>query len=243
MAYDGIINDDILRFDSLDAAEKITGKSYKDDKETAALGLLLAMAHNESKKRLLSESCDTYMGQPIDKYLAVVRDIGFKDGVEQSFPGSSDRCVEKYFLMWHPDGILLSFDTYNGDLVNGGSVYYNWAPDVDDWFKYTSSGRGDTIGGRFVWFGYHDAREALKYNLQVLRDHGRFLNPWVTCGSLFLGSYQDHKENSDTSKYESLNLAYLQRLPSEALGIFLPAYLSSQEAFKQSCCQQERGKH
>ncbi len=51
-----------LAVDPLAMAERITGKSYKDDESTSGLGMLLSLQHNRNKRDLLEFMGDTHYG-------------------------------------------------------------------------------------------------------------------------------------------------------------------------------------
>lgn len=224
MPYEGPVNSQVLNFDPLDTAEKVTGKSYKDDRDTSLLGLALFTEHNSRKKKLLSESCDTYHGQTLSKYLEVVLSLGFQEAIKETFKGHSDDREETYFIFWHPSGVLLSFDTYLGEHVNGGHLYYNWSPAIscDDYYSCLSSGSGADVDGRLVWTGYHDCREALRFNFVSLQDKGTFLNPWEKCPFLWLGHYMDHKDKEVS--YVSINDRYIDKLPKYVYNAIAPSW-------------------
>jgi hypothetical protein len=52
------IFDKILSFDPLDAAERLTGSSYKESPGTVSLGMAMAQEHNRLKSHVLSEAND-----------------------------------------------------------------------------------------------------------------------------------------------------------------------------------------
>ena len=150
--------DNLLDFDPLRTAEKITGKSYKEEEgmgPTNALGFLLMRENSDAKKRALAENNDTYWSCPVTQMLLVADDLGFETVVHEEFEHITWDSREKewkkqeedndhYYIMWHPEkGILLTFDTYGrdsnyvdgkftrtgkGPTINGSTFYYNWAP-------------------------------------------------------------------------------------------------------------------
>ena len=104
----------------------------------------------------------------------------------------------------------MCFDTYHTKDVNSGHIYYNWAPNLTDkeWFNYTSSGK--LHKDKDVYIGSHDAREALRYHITMLREHGTFINPWIERPFLWLLHYADTKGEYD---YEAINKARIDCLP------------------------------
>ena len=50
---------DVLSFDALQEAENLTGKSYKDDKATEALGFIAHIQNGKRKEQMLKSLGDT----------------------------------------------------------------------------------------------------------------------------------------------------------------------------------------
>lgn len=134
----------LLGVDPLADAEKFTGKSYKEDHDTMSLGALMHMAHAREKETALRFSDDTVMLNDLERYLRIAHEEGFEKVLEVPFASPHHATEEKLFFFWHPDGILLRFDTWDAIRVNGGNFYYNWKP-FPGWFEagqphVTSSG-------------------------------------------------------------------------------------------------------
>jgi hypothetical protein len=221
---DALISE-ILAVDALDLAEKITGKSCKDDKDTVALGFLMHVSATRHKQELLKEADDTCLSNETVNYLRIVQEEGFIRVLHENFMGNET--METFFVYWHPEGILLCFDTYGGVNINGGNFYYNWLPSgkIEDvpW-RITSSGgytEFDINGKCWVWIGHHDCREALRFHIRQLRQHGTFLNPWVKQPFLWLLSYGDTKQEGYS--YEAITRSRIEKLPDyvqTAIGAF-----------------------
>lgn len=168
--------EEMLRFDSLAEAEKMTGQSYKEDEATTWLGMAIGMSNADRKNAELRDRDDTLLSNDYDRYARIVGEMGFSKVLEVPFTSRYSE-PERLEIWWHEDGLLLSFDTYRTEHVNGGKVYYNWRPNPDtERWRYTSSGHMRPDG---VWVGDHDCREALRHNLGRLRSGGSFLVPWV----------------------------------------------------------------
>lgn len=60
---------EILRYDALDTAERLTGKSYKEDEDTMGLGFLMHISHGERKAAALKATDDTHWGISFDDAL------------------------------------------------------------------------------------------------------------------------------------------------------------------------------
>jgi hypothetical protein len=212
--------DQLLTFDPLDAAEQVTGHSYKCDEGTGLIGLLLAMRHGEIKNQHLTELDDTTLSNDLDRYTRIITELGFELVLDVPFdaPGwNADDPVrpEHLFIYAHRDGLLLSFDTYDSVRVNGGKVYYCWKPnpDIDRWNCTSSGGMYKDEDGSTYWAGDHDCREALRHNLQKLRDNGTFLPQWPISNGIFLWllHYQDTK--SKDYDHKAITESRLAMLP------------------------------
>ena len=171
-----------LQRDPLKEAEEITGERYSQSPKTDALGLALVHEVADQRRAILSLAGDTYRSMPLDRFLAAAMNDGFKVVFELMFDGDHGETVEneQLCILWHPEGLLLVCDTYTmggrGPTINRGTVYYNWKPcDDKQGFRWTSTGQYGKDG---IFSGYHHS-EALRYNMQNLRDHGEFVVPWV----------------------------------------------------------------
>jgi hypothetical protein len=111
--------------------------------------------------------------------------------------------TESHYVLANPEiGAVLNFDTYSyrreeGELVvhrNAAQVQYCWRPNnLHNYPRHVLSSGGweSTVDPRWrdrndgfsttpdlFYFGYHDAREALRYTLKNLNEHGTFLPVW-----------------------------------------------------------------
>lgn len=224
LPHDDVSLDHALRFDPLDTAEKLTGKSYKQDQSVGHLGLAISLIHNEQKQQMLAAAKDSHYGTTLAEYLAIVAEEGFIKVLETPFEVDGNR-KEIQFHFYHPkDGMLLVFNTYLGNTINSGNLYYNWIPDtlpgmVTDYdrmdpktytFPFKKEGRiwvngaheatssggvhGYDKDGRPIFSGYHDCREALRFHIRQLRSFGEFVKPWKDRPFLWLFGYDMERE-------------------------------------------------
>ena len=204
---------DLLSYDALSEAERITGQSYKDDDSTMRLGFGLHMMHAQDKEAALRRAADSYFRMDLADTLALYADIGFTEVLCDEFAGSTygdePAPTETFRILWHPDGVLVTVESYNATDRNSTKAYYNLAvTDRSDLWSRTSSGRltdGD------VWIGDHDAREGIRTNLARLAEVGKFLPTWVEAPFLWFVTYAETKD--DGYDYAAINAERISRLP------------------------------
>jgi hypothetical protein len=138
---------DLLKFDSLSEAEKITGTSYKENESVVGLGMLLQMGKSEKLNLLLNATDDTLFSNTVDEYIRKIESIGFQQVYYEPFVYTPDYGEQKpqnermFTFFQYELGILLHFDTFGFDRVNSGNFYYNWSPiGIYDTEKCTRSG-------------------------------------------------------------------------------------------------------
>jgi hypothetical protein len=226
-----IIN--LLTNDPLSSAEKVTGKSYKEDDATSSLGFMMSVHDNMVKKRALSAIGDTVFSMDWLAYCEAIEKFGFGLMVEDLSPDGGE-AIRLYYN--EKDGLLLRADSYHGNR-NGATVYYNWQldpepnlkpkelwsdPDKEEyynWWSFTSSGGlyypghdrqdmptdpKDPAWKDIVWSGDHDAREALAFNMRLLRENGTFVPIWKHRPHMWLVAHweKDQKDNFDQINFD-----------------------------------------
>jgi len=203
---------DLLAFDPLSTAERVTGKSYKADEGTMALGFSLAIDHNQRKSNALAASGDTHFSQTLAEAEKVYAAAGFAKVASWPFEGSGG-IAEELAAWWHPDGLLLTVESYMGTRVNSAKVRYNVSspePRPADFFRRTSSG---SLTADDVWAGDHDVREGLIVAIEGLREVGAFLPVWVRQPFMWLLTYMDTKvEGYD---YAAISTRRIADLPAD----------------------------
>jgi hypothetical protein len=147
----------LIDTDPLLEAEKLTGKSYKNDKSTSMLGLAIQMEKSKKVNEILTSLDDTKFSNTEPDYIRKITDFGFESALV--IPFINDKGVtERLHVFFHPRlSILLVFDTFTWDddgswakagksvpppSVNGGKFYYNWSPKqhLKNRGEFTSSG-------------------------------------------------------------------------------------------------------
>jgi len=218
---------DMLNFDPLHEAERITGKSYKEDEGTSGIGLLLQIAHSKSKNEILKSQGETTFSMEWGEWQRAIFNMGFIKVYQDTILRPKFDNEEDIRQVWfHEDGLLLKCDSFSGNR-NSATVYYNWKPykeTLQDKCCYTSSGhyflpntetpysdeawQDAKDNGEIIWSGDHDAREALLFNMNQLRDHGEFVWPWAERPFLFFS-------NETKDGYENVTEEIIAKLPEE----------------------------
>lgn len=200
----------LLAFDPLGQAERLTGESYKDDGATMSLGFAMHMEHNRRKADALQAARDSHFAMNLAETLALYAEMGFAEVLCDEFAGTD--VTETFHILWHPEGLLATVESYGGVRRNCSKVYYNIAMrSTGDMWSRTSSGRlmpGD------VWVGDHDAREGIRTNLDRLREVGDFLPAWVERPFLWFVTYAETKRDYD---YAAINAERISRLPAHVI--------------------------
>jgi len=218
---------EVLHRDSLLEAEKATGKSYKTDRFTSDLGLLIHLKNSEEKKKILQAADDTLFSDSLDQYQRIVEELGFKQIFYKTFFSThlSQKSVEeKFFIYWRPDGILVHFDTvtWNGKSeINGAYFYYNWIPNTRG-ERCSSLQSGQWKGGKdyddptgWIWAGANDGREGLRHQLSELEEHGKFVTPWIERPIMFHPLHYEALKKRPYKVWDEMTEETIARLPEE----------------------------
>lgn len=191
-----------LAYDPVDVAEKMS--DFLGYGRNSELILALASLHNARKGEILAKLDDTGYRTDLNNYQRILVEEGFEKVLELDFIGQPYQYAEKYFIYWNPEGTLICFDTYDSNIVNSAKLYYQ----VRRKKNFRQSSGGYTNG---VWCGDHDARESLRYTLNMLRTESEILPVWQYDNFMWLLHYMDTKtENYD---YEAINRERLAMLP------------------------------
>jgi hypothetical protein len=183
----------ILNRDPLAEAEQVTGRSYKDSKFTSFIGLQNHLEATADRQQVMLETGDTFYGDTLDRYMLIAKGIGFEIVLDIPFVNPRDKTQNHFFILWNNE-ILLCFDTWNGDKVNGGKFYYNWIPKSKEYPRLILSSGSWETPEMDLWSGDHDCREALKFKISELNRYGSFLPEWKKQPYLWLIHYGDEKD-------------------------------------------------
>lgn len=226
--------DELLRFDGIAEAEKITGQSYKEDEGTMGLGFLLLQAASERKREVLAAAKDSHYGITFTDYVDLFKQDGFEVVREKKFAGS-DGIEETHVILWKAnEGILATAESYRANTLNSSNVHYNVEFDADKvetgevepWDLISSGGFNKEAydEGKRVWIGHHDGREGIRYKLARLRSAGTFQPVWTERPYLSLLTYQDWRTISTNFKdADALRDKIIADLPESVRNAITPA--------------------
>lgn len=192
---------------------------------------------NALKQAAMELTGDTSFTNTVERYLRIAKEVGFTVVLELPFSVNDkhDKITrnEKFFVLWRKDGILLTFDTYGEDHVNGGNFYYNWkANEFGSRHDATSSGGyvlppgkkwDDVDGQNLTWAGHHDCREGLKFHIRQLEHYGKFLPKWEGRPHLWLLHHGDTDGKQWFElKSDEINEERIKMLPKEVQEAITP---------------------
>jgi hypothetical protein len=134
---------------------------------------------------------------------------------------------DAYEIWYHPDGILLHMDTYNGNTRNTSTIDYCWRPFDENNYPVSIIGSRKAIpDGPHQICGSLDVREGVRHKLNQLRTHGEFIKPWFDHWYSWLGHYSKNEYNLPHEKFQKLYreraAQVLAQLPQEVLDCIGP---------------------
>jgi hypothetical protein len=117
-----------LAYDPIENAEKRYGKIGESNEALLHAIEELNYKREQIKSIMLSRN-DTYSDMTSDDYLKVVENNNFRKLIEEDFQ-DTDKRTNKYFIFWHPHGLLLTIDTFtwatpSHKTINSAQLYYN----------------------------------------------------------------------------------------------------------------------
>lgn len=224
--------DDLLKYDALQEAEDIvygkngeppiyTGRSdVKND-----LFMLLGSLNQKDKREALEKQQDTGGSQKVQYFQKVLTDNGFildlhEVGKKPSWDKTFHQKMKNEMcqVWYHPDGIVVIFDTFMGG-VNSAKCFYQVKPldpERKGFYECTSSGSFEKTNDEgLIWIGDHDAREGLIHNLNKIRKHGTFLKQWhMTRRPVWFVIWEGPEQYSFDFDYDAASLERILRCPN-----------------------------
>ena len=182
----------LLNYDPLGNAEHITGKSYKEDKYTEAIGVLDHFRATKERRETLAMLDDTTISNTVENYTRIITEEGFEHVLTIPF-ADIDGTPESFQVWSHPDGMVLKFDTYRTKDINSASLYFNARLNDSSYLYTLRCGGGVSRFDNSVIVANFDAREALRFHIRKLRAAGTLVNPWIERPFLWFLHYMDTK--------------------------------------------------
>ena len=93
----------ILHYDALADAESLTGKSYKEDPLTMAIGFTQHIDLQDLKRKALEEIGDTNNYQTLEEHLKTFDELGFEIVLVEDFLATSEYhepYAERMYVLW-----------------------------------------------------------------------------------------------------------------------------------------------
>lgn len=178
----GTLLDEVLNFDVIDNMEKLANKRVDDFSDDEICGMFGAfMLINKRKEDQLVDSHDTYFSMSWDYFIGLIKENGFKEGLEYEFedPSYDDKHTEKAILYYREDGLVIWATSYgNKTSVNGGTLYGELQVDKKTFNRSVlmncSNGYFDDNKVSFTI----DVREALFHILNRIESAASFIPVW-----------------------------------------------------------------
>ena len=223
----------VLSYDSLHEAERLTGKSYKEDAATVGLGMALAVSGNRRKKELLEFARDTYWGITPGAALKRLVEEGFVIHASDEFSGTADHHagqIDRWYILYDKRrGLLVWMETYGSKVepqsaINSIALYFNWKrankeidfPPHCSWAYYGPQGEDamdpNIPSDQLVLVGSYDGREGLFNLIDWLEANGTFVTPWAKSPFLWFLTYADPEVKG--YDHEAITAARLALLPA-----------------------------
>lgn len=127
-----------------------------------------------------------------------IEKFGFKRVLDVPFMNDENTIQEHLYVYFcEKYGILLEFDTYSGNHVNGGLYHYQWTTKTGE-AKHNyalSSGGWEKKGDVYIWEGHGDVRHDMFESITQLMRDGKFVTPWIGTCKIFVPTfvhYMDH---------------------------------------------------
>lgn len=165
-------------------AERLSGMPSDRHNGTRRMSVLLGLRGITDRRALLQELDDTIWGGAISELRRIAREEGFVACHAHQFAdgGIGGNDAEQHEILWHPDGVLLTADTWGGAHTNQATLWFNLevAEDAMDRPGLPhSDGRVVETNGAHLWIGHAGADEGLRFQMASLRALGELQWPWV----------------------------------------------------------------
>lgn len=176
-------------------------------------------------------------GMDIFDVLIEIEQFGFKQVLDIPFVNDEGtKCDHLYIYFHYEYGIVLQFDTYGGNHVNGGNYYYQWmAKDGKPCNSYAfSSGGWEKVGDDYIWEGHGDCRTGMFESINDLLHDGKFVTPWIKTSRIFGPTLIHYMDHHSEGTWEEGYILYEKALVKKTPERFKMLPLLVQRAIKQN---------
>ena len=190
------VTSDILNLDPLLTAEKLTGKSYKEDKNTALLGMFINQMKSKVVTGIRQSEKDTYYRIGWDEFKNLIVERGFTIDYQNRFEyegrNPEEIIAHRGFVLLHATSFQWSHN--DEETLNGGNIYFQTVGNLSNILSLNHISGGcvghlDIPGDydhlkimdknldrdRFVFGGQFDVRDGLFSFLDGLDAISRFI--------------------------------------------------------------------
>ena len=186
----------ILDFDPLDAAEKITGKSYKSSNSTIFIGMSLSSVNARKKEAMLKKLGDTYHGINFEKYVSIVEAYGFERIYEDQIERKYGDNIDTFYVYFHKEkGIVLKFDSY-GDVINSSSFFFQHLT-KNMWLSCYSSGGLLQENNQVRLFDYGTEEVTYPIECPNYDDYKNNFYKWIEVDNKWMAGKKKYMEEND----------------------------------------------
>ncbi len=256
----GLSTDELINFDGLDTAQKITGSSYKDDKFTSSLGMAITMEANKILTKRLEKDGDTYNRTTIPQFQLYLKEEGFVEIYKKSFEKERDYTFTKndgthgslkvkeitfFYVYWNYElNAMVYFTTYSDiDVDVDDQIVYNDQTINSGSFLYTIRLKDDSIKPDCYILssssydilsdtiqGSHDIRTGWRRTLNNLKEYYTF-EEWRGSQFLWMLHYLQHPPGEEYD-YNAINTEVIKAFPQEVKKVITGRYINSPESME-----------
>jgi hypothetical protein len=203
---------EMLNFDPLDNAKRITGMDLSDG-ETAVIGLILFEEMRERKRALLSELCDSRWGMPWQGFQEVLDDTDFE--VISSYEIPIDTGCQIFNLQY-----IIAADCNRKLLLLASGCTLNEKENLNSAVIYgTIDGELPLAGGTRIpvgdtqWAVQYGVEDGLKLKIQELDELGLRFTDWLPGKESSLRSFIGERSVLSTQELAISERAIIASLP------------------------------
>lgn len=165
-------------------AERTTGHPFQGHTDTRHRAVLLGLSGVRDRRALLQELDDTTWGGTVGTFERIAAEEGFVPCNRHRFCDGALTAdhPEYHQILWHPDGVIITADTWGATAINQATLWFNLAVDADAMDRPLlrhSDGAVVETATTHLWAGRAGADEGLRFQMASLRALGDLMWPWA----------------------------------------------------------------